>query len=133
VFFSCQRTPTASRFFSLVKAVLLLSLDKSPVMPVSIQRHKTATATMLFTCHDTSTATVVLTTDSHNLTVVLTTDSHNFTVVLTTDPHNFTVLTTDSHNITVVHTSQNSSIAYAYSHAKNSQVCLTDNFMRRKL
>ena len=40
VFFSRQRNPSASGLFSRVKVVLLLSLHKTPVTPVSIPSHK---------------------------------------------------------------------------------------------
>ena len=85
-----------------------------------------------------STATVVLTTDSHNVTkfqwlmaIML------FTRHKTPRPLLFSrqtpITSQNSNGYSVVHTSQNSSIAYVYSHAKISQERLSDNFMHRKL
>jgi hypothetical protein len=46
--FSRQGIPVASGLLLRVDAVLLLSLDKTPMMLVLISRHKTTTEQMLF-------------------------------------------------------------------------------------
>ena len=48
LFFSRQRNATASGLFSHVKAVLLLSPEKTPVMIVLIPRHKNSNSASVF-------------------------------------------------------------------------------------